>query len=255
MEVNSVPVWLQFAGAAGTALGAIFTALGVLGALWAAFYWEPKKAREDRRRYADQMETLQRAENDRIAAQARKVVATVFRADMLGEHLWTVKVSNNSSGIITNLTVSVTAVDADGNEVPGGCRQANREINLGEAFQRMVSQALSGSVSGALQTQMRNLGPFGQMGGFPQAGVGPNQVGDMIAGSLGPEVSARFREALLGQLVSEWMPTLTPEQFAVMAFRTTESGVRLRVELEYEDEAGYQWRRPDNGQPVRVSTP
>lgn len=255
MEVNSVPVWLQIAGAAGTALGAIFTALGVLGALWAAFYWEPKKAREDRRRYADQMDTLQRAENDRIAAQARKVVATVFPADMLGEHLWTVKVSNSSNGVITNLNVSVTAVDAEGNEVPGGCHQANREIDIGGAFQRMVSQALSGSVSGALQTQMRNLGPFGQMGGFPQAGVGPNQVGDMIAGSLGPEVSARVHEALLGQLVSEWMATLTPEQFAVMAFRTTKSGLRLRVELEYEDEAGYRWRRPDNGQPTRVSAP
>jgi hypothetical protein len=90
------------------------------------------------------------------------------------------------------------------------------------------------------------------MGGYQRVGPNPNQAGDMLAQRLGPEVSARLREALLGQLVSEWMTTLTPEQFAVMAFRTTAPNARLRVVLEYEDEAGYRWRRPDDGQPVRL---
>jgi hypothetical protein len=48
------------------------------------------------------------------------------------------------------------------------------------------------------------------------------------------------------------MPTLTPGQFAVMAFQTTDSNARLRVVLEFEDEAGYRWRRPDDGQPVQI---
>jgi hypothetical protein len=70
------------AEAYGTAFGAVFTGLGVLGAQWAAFYWEPKKAREereerdrrareDRGRYDDQMAALQCAEDERVAAQGR----------------------------------------------------------------------------------------------------------------------------------------------------------------------------------------
>ncbi|PQM45651.1 hypothetical protein [Mycobacterium talmoniae] len=265
---NPVPDWLQIAGAYGTALGAIFTALGVLAALWAAFYWEPKKAREDRternkqaaedrRRYEDQMAALLRAEDDRVAAQARKIVPTIFPADVLGENLWTVKVSNTSNGVVTNLAVSVTAVDADGNEIPNGCRQANREINVGESFGRIVREALSGSIGGALSSQLGNLGGmggYGNTGGFQRVGPNPNQMGDMIAQRLSPEVSARFREALLGQMVSEWMTTLTPEQFAVMAFRTTAPDARLRVVLEFEDEAGYRWRRPDDGQPRKIDS-
>jgi hypothetical protein len=40
VEPNPVPAWLQIGGAYRTAFGAIFTAFGVLVALWAAFYWE-----------------------------------------------------------------------------------------------------------------------------------------------------------------------------------------------------------------------
>src|SRR5262245_23408764 len=97
VEPNPVPAWLQIAGAYGTAFGAIFPSFGALAALWAAVYWERKKAREDRqeradqpdedpRRYADQRDALQRAENDRIAAQARKVVPTIFPAYIFGEN-------------------------------------------------------------------------------------------------------------------------------------------------------------------------
>ncbi|MGB9306134.1 MAG: hypothetical protein WCB92_21375 [Mycobacterium sp.] len=65
-------------------------------------------------------------------------------------------------------------------------------------------------------------------------------------------MSDRFRDAMLGQLAREWMPTLTPGQFAMMAFKTIDRDARLRVVLEFEDEAGYRWRRPDDGQPVQI---
>ncbi len=96
------------------------------------------------------MAALQRAEDDRIAAQARKIVPTIFPADLLGENMCTIKVSNTSNGVVTNLTVSVIAVNADGNEIPGGCRQANHQISVGDAFRRLISDVLSGAVTGAI---------------------------------------------------------------------------------------------------------
>jgi hypothetical protein len=79
-----------------------------------------------------------------------------------------------------------------------------------------------------------------------------DQLRAVIDQRLGQGVSERFRDAMLGQLAREWMPTLTPGQFAVMAFQTIDRNARLRVVLEFEDEAGYRWRRPDDGQPVRI---
>jgi hypothetical protein len=91
------------------------------------------------------MAALQRAENDRVAAQARKIVPTIFPADLFGENMWTVKISNTSNGVVTNLGVSVTAVDADDNEIPGGCLQANNRMRTGDAFSRLISEALGGA--------------------------------------------------------------------------------------------------------------
>ncbi len=97
------------------------------------------------------------------------------------------------------------------------------------------------------------FGPMGGMGGFRPGGMNADQLRNVIDQRLGAEVSKRFREAMLGQLVREWMTTLTPGQFAVMAFQTTDHNARLRVVLEFEDEAGYRWRRPDDGQPIRIA--
>jgi len=90
------------------------------------------------------MGALQRAENDRIIAQARKIVPAIFPADLFGENMWTVKVSNTSNGVVTHLAVSVTAVDAHGNEIPGGCPQASDQMVIGDAFRRLISDALGG---------------------------------------------------------------------------------------------------------------
>lgn len=254
--MNQIPAWLQITTS-------VATTLGVLAALYVAIWREPRKARaerderakqaaEDHRRYNDQMAALQRAEDDRIKAQARKIVPTIFPADLFGENMWTVKVSNTSNGVVTNLDVSVTAVDAEGNEIPDGCRQANDRLGTGDAFRRLISEALGGAFSGAMGANPL-AGLMGGMGGFRPGGMSGDQLSSVINQRLGPEVSERFREAMLGQLVREWMTTLTPGQFAVMAFQTTRDDARLRVVLQFEDEAGYRWRRPDNGQPVRIS--
>jgi hypothetical protein len=37
-----------------------------------------------------------------------------------------------------------------------------------------------------------------------------------------------------------------------MAYTTTKPDYTLRVTIDYEDEAGYQWRRTDTSQPERI---
>jgi len=43
-----------------------------------------------------------------------------------------------------------------------------------------------------------------------------------------------------------------PSEHAVMAYTTTNPNFKLRITIDYEDEAGYQWRRTDTSQPRRI---
>jgi hypothetical protein len=43
--------------------------------------------------------------------------------------------------------------------------------------------------------------------------------------------------------------TLAPNQNAVLAYTTTDPNYRLRITIDYEDEAGYRWHRTDTSQP------
>ena len=52
----------------------------------------------------------------------------------------------------------------------------------------------------------------------------------------GPQISGALQEALVGQLTSEWPNTLTPEQFAMMAFSiTAPEAVGLRATITFTD--------------------
>jgi hypothetical protein len=231
--MSQIPAWLEITQS-------VMTTVGVLGALYVAVWREPRKARVERAERAAEMAALQRAEDDRIAAQARKVVPAVYRADLFGENIWTVRINNLSSGVVSNLAVRVVAIEQGGGEVPNGCAQANNQISVGKGMERIVSDALSGALSGAFQSN-------------PMLGrMGTDQIRRLVDQRLGTEVSERMREVMLGQLVREWMTTLTPGQFAVMAFKTTNSTYTLRVTIEYEDEAGYRWQRTDSSQPSRL---
>jgi hypothetical protein len=116
------------------------------------------------------------------------------------------------------LDVDVTAIDANGFEVGHGCTQANDTLPVDEAFDRSIRSALSESLRHRLEQT------------FKQA----------------------IRDALTGHVVKEWPRTLPPNQHAVMAYTTTDPNYRLRITIEYEDEAGYQWRRTDTSQPKRM---
>ena len=216
--------------------------------------------REDRRRYDDQMATLQRAESDRIAAQARKVVPSVNRADMFGENLWMVRVNNTSTGVVTDLSVRVAAFDSHGNKIPDGCRQANNEVKIGQGIERMITEAFRGGISGAVQsdpyqmlTRMMGVGQpgIGRVGPDPSR-MNAQQMDRFINQRLGADFSERLREAMAGDLAAEWMKTLTPNQHTVMAFKAAQADYTLRAFIEFEDEAGYRWERDDNSQPRKI---
>jgi hypothetical protein len=266
--VNLIPAWLQITTS-------ISTTVGVLIALYVAVWREPRKARrerydrenqaiEDRNRYNDQMATLQRAEDDRIKAQARKIVPSINRADMFGENLWTARVNNLSNGAASLLDVRVVALDATGEGVPEGCRQANNELEIGQGIERMITEGLRGAVSGAMHSDpMQALNQMMGMvgGGMPGVRrVGSNlgnltsqQMDRYVTQRLGPDFGNKLREAMAGELATEWTKTLTPNQQSVMAFKAASADYRLQITIEFEDEAGYRWERSDTSQPRRIT--
>jgi len=216
--VSQPPHWLYVA----QATGAVATTIGVLVALYIAVVREPRKDASERRHHAAQIDALHRAERERVAAQARKVVPSYVRTPMFGDSWWTVRIDNASNAMTTLLAVEVTALDTNGFEIIGGCRQANNTMSVDQVFDQTIRAALS-DMSGS---------------GFER--------------QLVPAFKHAIRDAIVGHLVSEWPHTLPPNQHAVMAYTTTDPNFRLRVTIDYEDEAGYQWQRTDTSQPSRT---
>jgi hypothetical protein len=233
--VNQLPLWLQGI----QAIAAVATTLGVLIALYVAVVREPKKAAEQRERRKAQIETLRRAASRRVAAQARKVVPSCVRAPMFGESWWIVRVDNASNAVVTILAVDVAAIDARGNEVPDGCKQANNTIPVDQAFDRSISAALSASSAGGFE---------------------PSSFGEMTFADtwqqrhtqLPPALKHALRDALVGHFAAGWQRILPPSQRTVMAYTTTKPEYTLRITLDYEDEAGFLWRRTDTSRPTRM---
>ena len=144
--VSLPPHWLSVA----QATGAVATTIGVLIALYIAAIREPRKDAAERRHHAAQIDALHRAEKERVAAQARKVVPSCVRTPMFGDSWWTVRIDNASNAMTTLLAVEVTALDTNGFEVTGGCRQANNTMSVDRVFDRSIRAALSDmSQSGA----------------------------------------------------------------------------------------------------------
>jgi hypothetical protein len=138
---------------------------------------------------------------------------------MFGDLWWTVRIDNAGRAVMTLLNVDVEAIDANGIAIPDGCQQANNTMPVDHAFDRSIL-ALSGSLKGRFQQS--------------------------------PAVKQALRDAVIGHFATEWKPTLSPNQHTVMAYTTTKPDYTLRVTIDYEDEAGYQWRRTDTSQPERI---
>jgi hypothetical protein len=207
------------------AVGAMATTIGVLTALYIAVIRDPRKASQEHRHHLERMDALHRVHMDRVEAQARKVVPSRGRIPMFGDLWWTVRVDNASNTMASIVAVDVKALDTNGFEVPGGCRPASRNVPFDEAFDRAVRAV-----------QLESLRD------------GRHQPGS----DLVPVLKQAIRDTLAGHLVKRWPRMLSPNQYAVMVYLTTDPSYELRITLEYEDEDGHRWRRTDSGQPTRT---
>jgi hypothetical protein len=136
---NQTALWLQEI----QAVGAVATTIGVLIALYVAVVREPRKAAEERRHHEAQMDALRRAHGKRVAAQARKVFPSCVRTPMFGDSWWSVRIDNAGNAATTILAVEVIAIDANGIEVPDGCRPAHNTMPVDQAFDWSIRAALS----------------------------------------------------------------------------------------------------------------
>ena len=214
---NQTALWLQEIQAAG----AVATTIGVLIALYVAVVREPRKAAEERRHHEAQMDALRRAHGKRVAAQARKVFPSCVRTPKFGDSWWSVRIDNAGNAATTILAVEVIAIDANGIEVPDGCRPANNRMPVDQAFDRSIRAALSA---------------------YPQP----------RSSQLPPAFKQVLRDSLVSHFATEWPRTLPPNQHTVIAYATANPDCTLRVTIDYEDKTGYQWRRTDTGQPKRM---
>jgi hypothetical protein len=221
-------LWLQEI----QAIGALATTIGVLTALYIAVIRDPRKASQEHLHHLERMNALHRVHVDRIEAQARKVVPSRGRIPMFGDLWWTVRIDNASNTMTMILAVNVKAINTNGVEVVGGCRPADRNVPFDQAFDRAAR---------AVQ--------------FESLRDEPHKRGDrhQPGSDLVPVLKQAIRDTLAGHLVKRWPRMLSPNQYAVMAYTTTDPSYELRITIDYEDEDGYQWRRTDTTQPTRTN--
>jgi hypothetical protein len=141
---------------------------------------------------------------------------------MLGDSWWAVRIDNAGNSVTTLLGVNVVAIDTDGIEVPRGCHRVSKAMPADPVVDRSIRSALSDSLESALDRPVTAA------------------------------IRQAIRDAVAVHFVNEWPRSLPPNHHAVMCYTTTDPSYRLRVTIDYEDEAGFQWRRTDTRQPRRT---
>jgi hypothetical protein len=216
--VSQSPTWLQMIQATGS----VATAVGVLIALYIAVIRDPREASAEHKHQVARMETLHHAITQRFGAQARKLVPSCARTPMLGDSWWAVRIDNASSRVTTLLDVTVVAVDEEGMEVPKGCQRALTTLQVDPTVDRSIRSALSDSLESVLDRPITSA------------------------------IRQAIRDAVAVHFVNEWPRSLSPNNHAVMCYTTADPSYRLRVTIDYEDEAGFQWRRTGAGDPRQM---
>ncbi|WP_454166006.1 hypothetical protein [Gordonia iterans] len=222
-------------GAASVA--AIATTIGVIVALVVAFR-NAKKDRDDRRELR--------------AAQARKVIPAATRSDILGPRMWVLAVLNRSEAMVRHLRVEIVGYDADGQVAENAAELANDKVDLSQAFSRAVPgfSGLMDMISNpfAAMDPSRFLDPE-QLAALQSRGPIPTH---MFAAQQPRNPKAELQQAIGATFTAEWPTTLTPTREVSMAVQAVEAVRKLSVTITFEDEAGYQWRRTDDGMPELV---
>jgi hypothetical protein len=265
---NPVPDALQIAVAWAT----VFGSAGVLAAI-ATFWFQWCKTRQeraeranqatlDRQRHDAQIKALKQAEDDRLSAQARRVIPAIFPGDAFSRTLWNVRVDNWGSDSISAVQIDIFIVDQNGNIVSHGYRLANR-ASLGEAmlkvflpefsravdginvkYQELVEKIRSGTLS--LTENPEEIAAI--QAGFDDIKLELNQ---QTAGML----QAQVNHAIQTQLTDEWPTVLAPGCFTAMAIETTRPDYIPHLKMRFEDSSGYVWERTDTEGPRRIHEP
>lgn len=271
---SSVPDWLQVAAAIATTLGAV----GVIAAIatfW--FQWfKTRQEREDRRRQAEtelqrheaQIATLRQAEDDRLAAQARRIVPAIFRGNIVSNTLWNLRIDNLSTDVVSEMKIDIIIRDSLGNAVPHGYRLANRET-LAEIMANVLMPEFSRAMNSLAMM-------FDQYIEHMRRGVmslaDPNDPAQIAAihaefegkfeqvkleldAQTGAILQAQMHHAVQTRLTDDWQTFLAPGQFTAMAIETTSPDYTPHLEIRFEDASGYRWARTDTEGPTRIHEP
>jgi hypothetical protein len=224
-----LPDWLAFSVA-------LATTTGVLIALFVAF-WNVSRNRKERQ--------------ELLAAQARKVVPAATHSEILGPRMWVLAVLNRSDAMVRRLEVEVVGYDADGQIVDDAAELANDTVDLSRAFSKMMPglAGIMDMASGAATMDPRRYLSGEQFAAMQNRGPFPAY---MLAAHTRPDPKAEIQQALGAIFAADWPPTLTPNGETSMAVRAVEQVCTLTVTITFEDEAGYQWRRTDDGMPELI---
>jgi len=266
--VGPVPDWLQWASAAGQAVAGLTIFGAAVGFIvqWVHRRQDRKESAHqatiERERFEKQIEALQRAENERLAAQARKVNFGVVNASALIPNLYHVGIVNLGTEIVSAMQVKVMAKDISGNVVAGGCRFADR-TSVGEAMAEVVMpevkrtfEVISGELEQLIErakTGSIDLGTDAQLVDALFSQISQSMDEHM---NIGEQQAAMLREQVknqaAAQLHEQWPQVLAPGQSAVMPFLTTNAECSIRVDMQFDD-SSYTWIRIDGGKPQIVS--
>ncbi|WP_431817849.1 hypothetical protein [Gordonia jacobaea] len=228
-----LPDWLAYSVA-------LATTVGVLVALFVAF-WNVSRNRRER-------EELR-------AAQARKVVPAATHSEILGARMWVLAVLNRSEAMVRHLSVEVVGYDAEGQIVENATELADDKVDLSQAFSKAMPPGFAKLMDMVLNP-MPAMDPSRvlsseQLAAMQRRGPFPAH---MLAAQQQPNPKAELQQAIGAIFTSEWPTTLTPTREVSMAVQAVEAVRTLTVTISFEDEAGFQWRRTDDGMPELISS-
>lgn len=267
MTPDPVPAALQVAVAWATVFGAV----GVVAAV-AAFFWQWRKDQQERderaaqaiverERFEKQIDALERAENDRLAAQARRVVPTFLRASEVIPNLWHVRIDNWSTEVISALQVEVSAVDHEGNQVPGGCKPGDRTL-IGEAMAEVLNRTMKPTFDMVGQRyrefiEQVKIGAIelGEDGAQLQAYLDHITEGMDISEQNAAMLKEQVKQAIQVNLSDEWPVIMSPGQWVARSFVLAGAELIPRVYMRFDEPAGWTWERTDITKPRRVVEP
>jgi hypothetical protein len=160
-------------------------------------------------------------------ASARQVATCRTPVTLLGPQIWAVTVTNHSTALAIGLTVSVDAVDPNGNDLPDGAERSRQPST--EVFARLRTDPWPDAHDPPIDPTQAT--PPGQK-------VFPTTPMDVVAA----HTALNF---------PRW---LRPNQRA-SALYAVKPNASLRVHIQFEDETGEVWSRTNDAEPERVSSP